>query len=217
MLLIPKRIYKLRLKRLKTNNKMKLSYVKLILLFAFSFFILACPMPHQFSGELEVVKTDGVQTESKRFENDTAVIKLDNAEIQLKGNWNSNLSPGLLIDIIVSNNSKEDLILKFSEINLKTANGENGVIGDIGKPKQNGTYTYLREAREDGKENTDLPKDFVLPPNSTDTFHIGFLTSESIEEDGGESLYYFSVPIEFENMADSKKDLQVTFKAVGNK
>ena len=198
---------------------MKYFFPKIYLfpLLLFCFFILACPMPHPLSGELEVVKTDGVQTESKRFENDTAVIKLDNAEIQLKGNWNSTLSPGLLINIVVSNNSKEDLILKFSELNLKTAKGENGVIGGIGKSEQDGTYTYLREARKDGKENTDLPKDFVLPPNSTDTFDVVFGTSESIEKDGGGSLYYFSVPIEFENMADSKKNLQVTFKAVENK
>ena len=180
---------------------------------------LACPMPEPpgGEGELEAVQSDNVQLASKRFENDTAIIESGGVTFKFHGNWNDKYNPKLLITVIISNNSKNTLILKFSELNLKSSNGEGSIIGDIVKNENNGSRIYIRHARKDDKPNTDLPEDVKLLPGSKSEFNVVFGTSEMIENDGGGSLFYFSLPTEFENIANSEKDLKVVFKTVGNR
>ncbi len=198
---------------------MKYFFPKIYLfpLLLFCFFILACPMPHPLSGELEVVKTENVELESGKFENDTAVINSDSYVFKFQGNWNHEYSPALLISISISNKSMNSLILKFSEVRLKDFDGEISSIGDITKKEKDGSDTWLRNARKEEKENTDIPEDVKLAPKSENELDIVFKTNATLNEGDSKKFFYLKLPIEFENVTDSKKDLQVTFKAVENK
>lgn len=198
---------------------MKISFGKLnsIFLLVVCFFALACPFSKPLDGDLEAVQTDGVQIESKRFENDTAVIETNNVTFGFHGNWVSSSYPNLLINILVSNNSKNVVVIKLSGLNLKSGNGEDGTIGDITKKEIGGDDVWLRHARKGNDKNTDAPEDVKLLPSSKNEFEIVFGTSASFKGGEKEKFFYLSLPIEVENMPDSRKDLKVTFKAVESK
>jgi len=189
---------------MKINSKLNFLFV----IGLFLLMILGC-QPER--GNLIVLPHEGVEIKTSEFENDTAEISRNGLVIKFSGNWSGSVG----IDFTVKNSSSVEAVLKFGEMQL--VNGENNfsTIGGIVETTD-GSFTHIREARINGKENEEKSPDVKISSDGKERrFLVGFSkTFSSAKDEEIEHTLYFTLPVELKNAAQSSIQFETIFRAV---
>ena len=163
------------------------------------------------SGRLIALPHEGVEIKTVEFENDTAQISRNGLVVNFSGNWKSSVG----IDFTIKNSSSVEAVLKFGEMQLVNGENNRSTIGGIVETTD-GSFTHIREARIDGKDNEEKSPDVKISSDGKERrFLIGFSkTFSSAKDEETERTLYLKLPVEFKNAAQNSTHFETVFKAV---